>query len=136
MILLNKTCQITLQSHANRSIKSMKSQRHLMRTTRYFNQHSHYYCTLLSLTIRKLLAFIALSFIIFCPLQAIKQVSLKIHEHFVKKFQKTNLSKISLILSAIFTLIFQVKGLIPNYFATANIVIYGNLAKVKNWGVD
>ena len=29
MILLNKICQITLQSHANRGIKSMKSQRKL-----------------------------------------------------------------------------------------------------------
>ena len=32
--------------------------------------------------------------------------------------------------------IFQQKGSIPNYFGTAGTVIYGNLAKVKNWGVD
>ena len=32
--------------------------------------------------------------------------------------------------------IFQAKGSIPNYFGTANTVIYGNLAKIKNWGVD
>ena len=28
------------------------------------------------------------------------------------------------------------KRLISNYFVAANIVIYGKLAKVKNWGVD
>ena len=32
--------------------------------------------------------------------------------------------------------IFQKKGSIPNYFGTAKTDIYGNLAKVKNWGVD
>ena len=32
--------------------------------------------------------------------------------------------------------IFQQKGSIPNYFGTASTVIYGNLAKVKNWGID
>ena len=32
--------------------------------------------------------------------------------------------------------IFQKKGSIPNYFGTANTVIYGNLAKVKSWGWD
>ncbi|MDR3118389.1 MAG: TonB-dependent receptor [Mediterranea sp.] len=32
--------------------------------------------------------------------------------------------------------IFQKKGSIPNYFGTAESVIYGNLAKVKNWGWD
>lgn len=32
--------------------------------------------------------------------------------------------------------IFQKKGSIPNYFGTAKSEIYGNLAKVKNWGVD
>ena len=32
--------------------------------------------------------------------------------------------------------IFQKKGSIPNYFGTAKTEIYGNLAKVKNWGVD
>ena len=32
--------------------------------------------------------------------------------------------------------IFQQKGSVPNYFGTASTVIYGNLAKVKNWGID
>ena len=32
--------------------------------------------------------------------------------------------------------IFQAKGSIPNYFGTAATTIYGNLAKVKNWGID
>ena len=32
--------------------------------------------------------------------------------------------------------IFQQKLSIPNYLGTANTVIYGNLAKVKNYGFD
>ena len=32
--------------------------------------------------------------------------------------------------------IFQQRGSIPNYLGTAGTVIYGNLAKVKNWGFD
>ena len=32
--------------------------------------------------------------------------------------------------------IFQQKQTIPNYFGTADAKIYGNLAKVKNWGLD
>lgn len=32
--------------------------------------------------------------------------------------------------------IFQQRSSIPNYLGTANTTIYGNLAKVKNWGVD
>ena len=32
--------------------------------------------------------------------------------------------------------IFQKKETIPNYFGTEDAKIYGNLAKVKNWGVD
>lgn len=32
--------------------------------------------------------------------------------------------------------IFQQKNSIPNYLGTAGTVVYGNLAKVKNWGFD
>lgn len=32
--------------------------------------------------------------------------------------------------------IFQKRASIPNYLGTANTSVYGNLAKVKNWGVD
>ena len=32
--------------------------------------------------------------------------------------------------------ILTTKGSIPNYLGAANTVIYGNFAKVKNWGVD
>lgn len=32
--------------------------------------------------------------------------------------------------------IFQKKNSIPNYLGTSNTVIYGNLAKVQNWGFD
>lgn len=32
--------------------------------------------------------------------------------------------------------IFQTKGSIPNYLGATGISIYGNLAKVKNWGAD
>lgn len=32
--------------------------------------------------------------------------------------------------------IFQTKGTVPNSFGTAGTTIYGNFAKVKNWGLD
>lgn len=32
--------------------------------------------------------------------------------------------------------IFQAKGSVPNYLGTAGTTIYGNFAKVKNWGFD